>query len=309
MRHTKLKLAFAGTPEIARIVLESLVDADQHNVGIIFTKPDKPAGRGNKIRQNEVKICAIKNNIEILQPKNYQEFEAYSLEDYDLLLVVAYGLLLTPTILAKPKFGCINIHASLLPRWRGAAPIQRAIEAGDMETGITIMQMDKNLDTGKILKRISCSIKEDDTSATLHGRLANISAKNINNVISEIAEGQLIATSQDNSKATYAKKISKYEAKLDWNKTATELERKIRAYNPSPVARASFRGIEFRVWEAKVKKTRTVKLKPGTLLKEKSTLDIVTAEDLLSVTKLQLPGKKIISAKDFLNSHTDFTND
>ena len=172
MRHTKLKLAFAGTPEIARIVLESLIDADQHNVGIVFTKPDKPAGRGHKIRQNEVKVCAIKNNIEILQPKNYQELESYSLEHYDLLLVVAYGLLLTPKILAKPRFGCINIHASLLPRWRGAAPIQRAIEAGDMKTGITIMQMDKNLDTGKILKQVSCSIKESDTSGILHDRLA-----------------------------------------------------------------------------------------------------------------------------------------
>jgi len=308
VRHTKLKLAFAGTPEIARIVLESLIDADQHNVGIVFTKPDKPAGRGHKIRQNEVKVCAIKNNIEILQPKNYQELESYSLEHYDLLLVVAYGLLLTPKILAKPRFGCINIHASLLPRWRGAAPIQRAIEAGDMKTGITIMQMDKNLDTGKILKQVSCSIKESDTSGILHDRLANISAENINNVLSEIAEGELIATNQDNSKATYAKKISKHEAKLDWNKTATELERKIRAYNPTPVAHTNFKGVNFRIWEAKVK-TSTVKLKPGTLLKGKSTLDIMTGENLLSVTKLQLPGKKIISAKDFLNSHTDFMND
>ena len=170
MRQTKLKLAFAGTPEIARIVLESLIDADQHDVEMIFTKPDKPAGRGNKIRQSEVKICALKNNIKILQPKNYQELESYSLENYDLLLVVAYGLLLTPTILAKPKFGCINIHTSLLPRWRGAAPIQRAIEAGDIKTGVTIMQMDKNLDTGKILKQISCSIKKEDTRGILHDR-------------------------------------------------------------------------------------------------------------------------------------------
>ena len=307
MRQTKLKLAFAGTPEIARIVLESLIDADQHDVEMIFTKPDKPAGRGNKIRQSEVKICALKNNIKILQPKNYQELESYSLENYDLLLVVAYGLLLTPTILAKPKFGCINIHTSLLPRWRGAAPIQRAIEAGDIKTGVTIMQMDKNLDTGKILKQISCSIKKEDTSGILHDRLANISAKNINDVISNIAEGRLIGKNQDNSKATYAKKISKLEAKLDWNKTATELERKIRAYNPTPVAYANFKDINFRVWEARVK-TSVDKLRPGTLLKRKSTLDIMTSKDILSITKLQLPGKKIISAKDFLNSHTDFMN-
>ena len=308
MKHTKLKLAFAGTPEIARIVLESLIHTNQHNIGVIFTKPDKPAGRGHKIRQSEVKICAIKNNIEIQQPKNYQEFESYSLEHYDLLLVVAYGLLLTPKILAKPKFGCINIHASLLPRWRGAAPIQRAIEAGDMETGITIMQMDKELDAGKILKQISCSIKKDDTSGILHDRLAKISANNINNIISNIAEGRFVATNQDNSKATYAKKISKYEAKLDWGKTAIELERKIRAYNPIPVAHTSFKGISFRIWEAKVK-TSSVNLEPGTLVKGKSTIDVMTGKNLLSITKLQLPGKKIISARDFLNSHTGFMED
>ena len=307
MRHTKLKLAFAGTPEIARIVLESLVDADQHNVGIIFTKPDKPAGRGNKIRQTEVKICAIKNNIEILQPKNYQELESYSLEDYDLLLVVAYGLLLTPTILAKPKFGCINIHASLLPRWRGAAPIQRAIEAGDMETGITIMQMDKNLDTGKILKQISCPINDGDTSGILHDRIANISAENINDILEKIVRNKFIVINQDNSKATYAKKITKREAKLDWNNSAIELERKIRAYNPVPVAHTNFNGIDLRIWEAKVK-TSTLKLKPGTLLNGKSTLDVMTGQNILSITKLQLPGKNIISAKDFLNSHTNLVD-
>ena len=308
MKHTKLKLAFAGTPEIARIVLESLIHANQHSIGIVFTKPDKPAGRGHKIRQSEVKICAIKNNIEIQQPKNYQEFESCSLENYDLLLVVAYGLLLTPKILTQPKFGCINIHASLLPRWRGAAPIQRAIEAGDMKTGITIMQMDKKLDTGKILKQISCSIKKDDTSGILHDRLANISAKNINNIISKIAEGQFIGRNQDNSKATYAKKISKYEAELDWNKTAIELERKIRAYNPTPIAHTSFKGTNFRVWEARVKPS-SVNLKPGTLVKGKSTIDIMTGKNLLSITKLQLPGKKIISARDFLNSHAGFMDD
>ena len=308
MRHTKLKLAFAGTPELARIVLESLIDANRHNIGIVFTKPDKPAGRGQKIRQSEVKICAIKNNIETLQPKNPQELESYTLEHYDLLLVVAYGLLLTPKILAKPKFGCINIHTSLLPRWRGAAPIQRAIEAGDMKTGITIMQMDKNLDNGAILKQISCPIKENDTSGILHDRLANISAENINDILSKIAENQFIKINQDDSKATYAKKISKQEAKLDWNKPAMELERRIRAYNPVPIAYTSFKGIDLRIWEAKVK-TSTVKLEPGTLLNGKSTLDIMTGQNLLSITKLQLPGKKIISAKDFLNSHTDLVND
>ena len=304
MKHNKLKLAFAGTPELAKIVLESLINSNQYDIGIVFTKPDKPAGRGHKIRQSEVKSCAIKNKIEVLQPKNSQELESYALENYDLLLVVAYGLLLTPKILAKPKYGCINIHASLLPRWRGAAPIQRAIEAGDIETGITIMQMDKDLDTGDILKQISCPINDDDTSGILHDRIANISAKNINDILAKIVGNKFIVINQDNSKATYAKKITKHEAKLDWKKSAIELERKIRAYSPSPVAHTNFNGIDLRIWEAKVKAS-TLKLKPGTLLNGKSTLDVMTGQNILSITKLQLSGKKIISAKDFLNSHTD----
>ena len=304
MKHNKLKLAFAGTPELAKIVLESLINSNQYDIGIVFTKPDKPAGRGHKIRQSEVKSCAIKNKIEVLQPKNSQELESYALENYDLLLVVAYGLLLTPKILAKPKYGCINIHASLLPRWRGAAPIQRAIEAGDIETGITIMKMDKDLDTGDILKQISCPINDDDTSGILHDRIANISAKNINDILAKIVGNKFIVINQDNSKATYAKKITKHEAKLDWKKSAIELERKIRAYNPSPVAHTNFNGIDLRIWESKVK-TSTLKLKPGTLLNGKSTLDVMTGQNILSITKLQLSGKKIISAKDFLNSHTD----
>ena len=307
MRHTKSKLAFAGTPEIARIVLESIIDSNQYNISAIFTKPDRPAGRGHKIKQSEVKMCAIKNNIETFQPENSKEFESYSLEDYDLLLVVAYGLVLTPKILTKPKFGCINIHTSLLPRWRVAAPIQRAIEAGDKLTGITIMKMNENLDTGPILKQINCPINDNDTGATLHNKLAKISAENINVTLKKIIANKLTPTNQDNKKATYAKKIDREDAKLDWNKPAIELERKIRAYNPVPVTHTNLRGIDMKIWEAKIK-TSTSKLKPGTILNEKLTLDIMTGQDLISITKLQLPGKKIISAKDFLNSHTDFVN-
>ncbi len=308
MNHAKLKLAFAGTPELARIVLKSLIDTNQYNIGIVFTKPDRPAGRGHKIKQSEVKICAIENNIQTFQPENSRDLESYYLENYDLLLVVAYGLLLTPKALVKPKFGCINIHTSLLPHWRGAAPIQRAIEAGDIKTGITITQMDKNLDTGPILKQIVCPISNQDTSGSLHARLADISATHIHSALEKIASGKINAIKQDDSKATYAKKISKQDAKLDWNKPAKELERKIRAYNPSPVAHITLKGITMRIWEAKIKPA-TNKFKPGTILSEKSTLDIVTSQDLLSITKLQLPGKKIISAKDFLNGHADFISD
>ena len=308
MSHAKLKLAFAGTPELARIVLKSLIDTNQYNIGIVFTKPDRPAGRGHKIKQSEVKICAIENNIQTFQPENSRDLESYYLENYDLLLVVAYGLLLTPKALVKPKFGCINIHTSLLPHWRGAAPIQRAIEAGDKKTGITIIQMDKNLDTGPIFKQIVCPISNQDTSGSLHARLADISATHIPDALEKIASGKINAIKQDDSKATYAKKINKQDAKLDWNKPAKELERKIRAYNPSPVAHITLKGITMRIWEAKIKPA-TNKFKPGTILSEKSTLDIVTSQDLLSITKLQLPGKKIILAKDFLNGHADFISD
>ena len=308
MNHAKLKLAFAGTPELARIVLKSLIDTNQYNIGIVFTKPDRPAGRGHKIKQSEVKICAIENNIQTFQPENSRDLESYYLENYDLLLVVAYGLLLTPKALVKPKFGCINIHTSLLPHWRGAAPIQRAIEAGDKKTGITIIQMDKNLDTGPILKQIVCPINNQDTSGNLHARLADISAIHIHDALEKIASGKINAIKQDDSKATYAKKISKQDAKLDWNKPAKELERKIRAYNPTPVAHITLKGITMRIWEAKIKPA-TNKFKPGTILSEKLTLDVVTSQDLLSITKLQLPGKKIILAKDFLNGHADFISD
>ena len=307
MNYAKLKLAFAGTPELARIVLKSLIDTNQYNIGIVFTKPDRPAGRGHKIKQSEVKICAIENNIQTFQPENSRDLESYYLENYDLLLVVAYGLLLTPKALVKPKFGCINIHTSLLPHWRGAAPIQRAIEAGDKKTGITITQMDKNLDTGPIFKQIVCPISNQDTSGSLHARLADISATHIPDALEKIASGKINAIKQDDSKATYAKKINKQDAKLDWNKPAKELERKIRAYNPSPVAHITLKGITMRIWEAKIKPA-TNKFKPGTILSEKSTLDVVTSQDLLSITKLQLPGKKIILVKDFLNGHANFIN-
>ena len=307
MNHAKLKLAFAGTPELARIVLKSLIDTNQYNIGIVFTKPDRPAGRGHKIKQSEVKICAIENNIQTFQPENSRDLESYYLENYDLLLVVAYGLLLTQKVLVKPKFGPFLLETSLLPHWRGAAPIQRAIEAGDKKTGITIIQMDKNLDTGPILKQIVCPISNQDTSGSLHARLADISATHIHDVLQKIASGKINAIKQDNSKATCAKKISKQDAKLDWNKPAKELERKIRAYNPSPVAHTTLKGITMRIWEAKIKPA-TNKFKPGTILSEKLTLDVVTSQDLLSITKLQLPGKKIILAKDFLNGHADFIN-
>lgn len=305
MTNSKLKIAFAGTPELARTVLESLIQAGEHIVEVVLTQPDRPAGRGRKIRQSEVKLSALENNIPIYQPSNANELDKKYLDNCDLLLVVAYGLLIGPEILATTKFGCINIHTSLLPRWRGAAPIQRAIEAGDKETGITFMQMDQGLDTGPILEQISCPIYPQETGGQLHDRLAEISANNINALLTNIANNQLTAKVQNETKKTYANKISKQEAKIDWMKPATELDRMIRAFNPFPVAHTQINKMNLRIWEAEIKKS-SINLVPGTILNNKSSLDIATGNGILSITKLQQSGKKIMAAKDFLNGQPDF---
>ena len=308
MTHAKLRLAFAGTPEISRIVLEELINVGQHSVDVVLTQPDRPAGRGRKLKQSEVKLCALENNISVLQPETSKELTSDRLKDCDLILVVAYGLLLTPEILATPKYGCINIHGSLLPRWRGAAPIQRAIEEGDNETGITIMQMDSGLDTGPILEQFVCSISPNDTAKTLHDRLAIMSAKKINESLFKIVKHQTNAIKQDNSKATYAKKISKQDAKIDWSQSAIELERKIRAFNPFPIAHTVINNINVRIWEAEIKRS-SEDLVVGTLLNNKTGISIMTGKDVLTITRLQLPGKRPMSAIDFLNGHPDFIND
>ena len=305
MSHNKLRLAFAGTPELASKVLQSLIDAQEHSIEVVLTQPDRPAGRGRKLRQSEVKLVALENNIPIFQPEKSSELRQEYLENCDLMLVVAYGLLIKAEILNKPKLGCINIHTSLLPRWRGAAPIQRAIEAGDSETGITFMQMDEGLDTGDILEQISCPIEELDTGGLLHDRLADIAAKNINSFLTRIANNEITPIKQNEINSNYAKKISKQEAKIDWARPAIELERKIRAFNPFPVAHTQINDINIRIWEAEVKAFNE-NLNPGSILNNKSSLDIVTGENILTIKKLQSAGKRAMTAKEFLNGHADF---
>ncbi|MBL1141760.1 MAG: methionyl-tRNA formyltransferase [Proteobacteria bacterium] len=305
MSQPNLKLAFAGTPELACKILESLIDAGEHTVEVVLTQPDRPAGRGRKIKQSEVKLCAIEKNIPVLQPEKSSDLKPEYLNGCDLMLVVAYGLLIKPEILVKPNFGCINIHTSLLPRWRGAAPIQRAIEAGDKNTGITFMQMEQGLDTGPILEQVTCEINANDTGGQLHDRLAEIGANNINQLLTKIANNNLNPIKQDDSKSTYANKISKQEAKIDWTKSAIELERKVRAFNPFPVTHTQINDLNFRIWEADIK-SDSENLTPGTVLKNKSSLDIVTGEGVLAITKLQLAGKRMMTAKEFFNGHPDF---
>ena len=308
MNQAKLRLAFAGTPEIASTVLAALVCEGRHTVELVLTQPDRPAGRGRKLKPSAVKLYALENNIPVLQPATSKELVPDSLKNCDLMLVVAYGLLISPEILATPKYGCINIHTSLLPRWRGAAPIQRAIENGDNGTGITIMQMDSGLDTGPILEQFTCSIMPDDTAGELHDRLSELSAANINDLLSKIVNREINATEQDNSKTTYAKKISKQEAKIDWTQSAIELERKIRAFNPFPITHTVMNKTNVRIWEAEIKQS-SEDLVVGTLLNTKPGINIMTGKDVLKITKLQLPGKRPISAIDFLNAHPEFIND
>lgn len=305
MSQNKLRLAFAGTPELASTILKSLIDAKQHTVEVVLTQPDRPAGRGRKLKQSEVKQVALEHDIPVFQPEKSSELKEEYLGNCDLMLVVAYGLLIKPEILAKPRLGCINIHTSLLPRWRGAAPIQRAIEAGDEQTGITFMQMDEGLDTGDILEQISCPIEQSDTGGSLHDRLADIAAENINRFLNKVADKQITPIKQDETHSNYANKISKQEAKIDWSKPASEIEKKVRAFNPFPVTHTQINDLNIRVWDVAIK-TDLENYKPGTILNNKSSLDIATGKNILSITKLQLAGKRAMTAKEFLNGHADF---
>jgi len=301
----KLRLAFAGTPELASTVLKSLIDSNQHTVEVVLTQPDRPAGRGRKLKQSEVKQVALEHGIPVFQPEKSSELKEEYLKNCDLMLVVAYGLLIKPEILAKPRLGCINIHTSLLPRWRGAAPIQRAIEAGDGQTGITFMQMDEGLDTGDILEQVTCPIEQSDTGGSLHDRLADIAAENINRFLTEVTNKQIIPIKQDETNSNYANKISKQEAKIDWSKPAIEIEKKVRAFNPFPVTHTQINDLNIRIWDAEVK-TGSKNYKPGTILNNKSSLDIATGKNILSINKLQLAGQRAMTAKEFLNGHADF---
>ena len=252
MSSSRLRLAFAGTPEIARIILESILTAGQHTVEVVFTQPDRPAGRGRKLKQSEVKLCALKHGLTVLQPQKPDELKPASLNDCDLMLVVAYGLLIPEEILAKPKLGCINIHTSLLPRWRGAAPIQRSIWAGDAETGVTIMQMDIGLDTGDMLKIATLPIEASDTSASMYEKLAGLGPDALIDCLADIATGKAEPVKQDDELANYAKKLSKEEARINWNDDAAHIERCVRAFNPWPMSHFEAAENSIKVWQSRV---------------------------------------------------------
>jgi methionyl-tRNA formyltransferase len=300
-----LKIIFAGTPEFSAVALQALIQS-RHRVVAVYTQPDRPAGRGRKLTASPVKELALQHNIPVFQPLSLRDpAEQKILQDLkaDIMVVAAYGLLLPLSVLQAPRLGCVNIHTSLLPRWRGAAPIQRAILAGDTQTGITIIQMNEGLDTGEELLKKECAIQAADTSATLHARLADLGATVILRVLDEVASGTAKSLPQDNANATYAKKITKEEAHLHWHESAKTLQQKVQAFNPWPVAYFQLGDQNIRVWQACEIQEDTKKQQPGTILKvSPEGMDIATGENILRLQKLQLPGGKILAVNDILNS-------
>lgn len=304
-----MKIIFAGTPEFAVASLNALLPL-QHEVIAVYTQPDRPAGRGRKLTASPVKQLALTHHIPVHQPKNLRDLQEQKIiQDLqaDVMIVVAYGLILPTPVLNAPRLGCINVHASLLPRWRGAAPIQRAILAGDSETGITIMQMDEGLDTGNMLLKSSCPITSTDTNQTLTDRLAILGGELLVLALRELEAGTLQPMPQDNTQATYAAKIEKSEGKLNWNESAKELALKVRAFNPWPVAYCQWAGEILRIWEAEPLDHANKNLPPGTIISaNKSGIDVMTGEGVLRLRKLQLPGGKPLTSTEFYNAKKDY---
>lgn len=302
-----LKIIFAGTPEFAAVALEALLQTD-HDIVAVYTQPDRPSGRGLKLKASPVKALAIQNNLPVYQPaslKSDTEQALLAKLDADVMVVAAYGLLLPAAVLRIPRHGCINIHPSLLPRWRGAAPIQRTIFAGDKETGVTIMQMDQGLDTGPILLQTSHPMQPGVTSQMLHDELATEGAQALVETLRLLAANQLIPTPQDNSLATYASKISKEEALIDWEQSAVELDNLIRAFNPWPVAYTTWQNQNLRIWMAQVLDQKHT-APPRTILHaSRDGIDVTTGNGVLRLLQVQVPGGKVQSIADFFNAHHD----
>lgn len=307
----KLNIIFAGTPDFAATHLQALLNSE-HNVIAVYTQPDKPAGRGKKLQASPVKQLAEANHIPVYQPKSLRKEEAQAelqVLNADVMVVVAYGLILPEAVLKAPKYGCLNVHGSLLPRWRGAAPIQRSIWAGDTETGVTIMQMDIGLDTGDMLHKVTTPILATETSASLYAKLAELAPPALLEVLNGLTSGQFKPEKQQDEQANYAEKLTKEEAKLDWNMTACQLERNIRAFNPAPMAYLTLMVNEveerIKVYQAEVlpHQEKTV----GTVLAvDKNGIQIATQQGVLNITQLQPAGKKPMSVQDFLNGRGDW---
>lgn len=303
-----LRIIFAGTPDFAAHHLDALL-ASAHQVVGVFTQPDRPAGRGKKLMPSPVKVLAQEHNVPVFQPASLRPAENQQLIadlNADVMVVVAYGLILPKAVLDMPRLGCINVHGSLLPRWRGAAPIQRSLWAGDAETGVTIMQMDVGLDTGDMLYKLSCPITAQDTSATLYDKLAGLGPQGLLETLRQLATGEAQPEVQDDTLVTYAEKLSKEEARLDWRLPAEQLERCIRAFNPWPVSYFIIDEQPVKVWKASVLETES-SAAPGTILDAgKQGIQIATARGVLNIEELQPAGKKAMKAHELLNSRREW---
>ncbi len=305
MNSSDLRIVFAGTPEFAAAHLQAMLDADL-NIVAVYSQPDRPAGRGHKLQASAVKELALQHGLPVYQPvslRDPQAQEQLAALNPDLLVVVAYGLILPQAVLDIPRLGGINSHASLLPRWRGAAPIQRAIEAGDSKTGVTVMQMEAGLDTGPMLLKVSTPISAQDTGGSLHDRLAELGPKAVIQAIGQLARVEARPESQDDSVATYARKLSKADARIEWQRPAIELDRLIRAFNPWPLAHAIWEQQSLKVLAATPTGDHGA---PGRILEcSKTGLLVGCGSGALRLTRLQLPGGKPLSFADLYNARRE----
>jgi methionyl-tRNA formyltransferase len=301
----KLDIVFAGTPDFAVPSLQALISGGQR-IRAVYTQPDRPAGRGRRLAASPVKRLAVEHGLEVRQPESFkpeQAKAALQALNADLMVVAAYGLLLPRAVLEAPRLGCVNVHASLLPRWRGAAPIQRAILAGDAQTGVTIMQMEAGLDTGPMLLKRSCPIGPRDTAGDIHDRLAALGAEALAEALPGIADDSLRAEPQDEALATYAAKLTKDEARIDWTAPAEQIDRQVRAFNPWPVAYTQWDGRALRIWRAEPLAASSP-ASPGTVIAcSREGVDVAAGRGALRVLELQAPGKRAMAAGEFLNAH------
>ncbi|MEQ6885650.1 methionyl-tRNA formyltransferase [Salicola sp. Rm-C-2C1-2] len=299
-----MRIVFAGTPDFAATSLSALIEAG-HDIMAVYTQPDRPAGRGRKARRGPVSQLAHDHGLRIEQPESLRNDEAQAtLRDIapDVMVIAAYGLILPQPVLDIPDHGCLNVHASLLPRWRGAAPIQWAIAAGDSETGISIMQMDAGLDTGDVVSRHRIPIMDDETGGSLHDRLAESGGKAITGALHELAHGSLAPEPQDDHRATYARKLERSDGRIDWQSTAQSLARRIRAFNPWPMAHSTMDDDAIRVLSAEAVNTDVTDSKPGTVLaREPAGALVQCGEGVIRITRVQLPGGRPQSVRDLIN--------